>query len=80
MRTQKDRAMHAIRNASDIGKTIRAERKAQGFTQTELAQACGVGLTFVSNLENGKETAEIGKALHVARMLGLDLFVAKRGE
>ena len=56
------------------------ERKAQGLTQKQLADLCGVGITYLSNLENGKDTAEIGKALHVVRMLGLDIFVAKRGE
>ena len=71
--------MHKISTTSDLGRAIRAERKAQGLTQTQLAELCGVGLTYLSNLENGKDTAEIGKAIHVARMLGLDLTVAKRG-
>ncbi len=33
---------------------------------------------FLSKLENGKETAEIGKAISVATMLGIDLFAAGR--
>lgn len=44
----------------------------------ELADRVGVGITYLSNLENGKETAEIGKALHVLKMLGLDLYVEVR--
>ena len=72
--------MGTITSTYDLGREIRAERKAQGLTQTQLAELCGVGLTYLSNLENGKETAEIGKAIHVARMLGLDLSLAKRGD
>lgn len=72
--------MRKISTASDLGRIIQAERKAQGLTQTQLAELCNVGLTYLSNLENGKDTAEIGKALHITRMLGLDLSVVKRGE
>lgn len=72
--------MNKIASVSELGKLIRAERKAQGLTQTELAEACNVGLTFISNLENGKETTEAGKLLRVVRMLGFDLCLAKRGE
>lgn len=70
--------MQQIATSKDIGSLIRAERKRQGFTQTELAGLCGVGLTFLSNLENGKQTAELGKALNVLTMLGIDLFAERR--
>ena len=59
---------------------IRTERKRQGLTQTDLADLCGVSLTFISNLENGKPTAELAKALTVLITLGLDVYLAKRGE
>lgn len=71
--------MQQIATSKDIGSLIRAERKRQGFTQTELAGLCGVGLTFLSNLENGKQTAELGKTLNVLAMLGIDLFAERRG-
>jgi hypothetical protein len=29
-------------------------------------------------LENGKETAEMGKALHLLQMLGVDFYVKER--
>ena len=72
--------MVLVKSPSDLGGAIRDERKAQGLTQAQLAGLCGVGVTYLSKLENGKETAEIGKAIHVARMLGLDLSVVKRGD
>ena len=64
----------------DIGDRVRKERKAQGMTQSQLADLCGVGLSFVSNLENGKPTLEAGKMLRVVNTLGLDLFLSKRGD
>ena len=64
----------------DIGDRVRKERKAQGLTQSQLADLCGVGLSFVSNLENGKPTLEAGKMLRVVNTLGLDLVLRKRGE
>ena len=70
--------MRHVATAEDLGAIIRDERKRQGFTQTELAGLCGVGVTFLSQLENGKETAEIGKAVSVATMLGIDLFAERR--
>ena len=72
--------MHKIKTMQDLGTAVRRARNAQELTQLELAEACGVGITFISQLERGKETAEIGKVLRVTQMLGLDLFVAKRGE
>lgn len=72
--------MDKVSTVKEIGEAVRRERKALGMTQTELAQASNVGLTFISNLENGKETSEAGKVIHVANMVGLDLFVEKRGQ
>ena len=51
---------------------IRAERKRQGVTQLELSQAADVGRRFVVELENGKETVQVGKMLKVLDILGID--------
>lgn len=72
--------MHRCANSADLGALIRQERKRKGYTQTKLAQFSGVGINFISNLERGKETAELGKAIQVARTLGLDLYVKGRDE
>lgn len=69
-----------VRNARDMGSFIAAERRRQGLTQAELAGLSGVGVTFLSQLENGKPTAEIGKALDVVATLGIDLIAQRRGE
>ena len=55
---------------ADIGDIVRSARKAQKLRQYELAGASGVGLRFIIDLEAGKPTAQIGKALQVLRALG----------
>ncbi len=56
-----------------IGTLIRATRKGLGVTQRELALTSGTGLRFVVDLERGKETCEIGKALTILQTLGIKL-------
>lgn len=54
----------------EIGDIVRKTRKAAGLRQDELAGAAGVGLRFIVDLEAGKPTAQIGKALQVLAALG----------
>ena len=56
-----------------IGRTNRDTRKKLGVTQKDLALTSGTGLRFVIDLERGKETCEIGKALTVLQTLGIRL-------
>lgn len=69
-----------VRNARDIGSLVSTERKHQGLTQADLAGLSGVGITFLSQLENGKGTAEVDKVLAVVETLGIDLIARRRGE
>ena len=71
--------MPAILTSRELGNIMRTERKRQGLTQAELAGLCGVGITFLSQLENGKDSAEIGKTLRVLTMLGIDVIAEPRG-
>ena len=68
-----------IATAEDIGRCVRAQRKAQGATQAEFAALCGVGVRFISELENGKATMALGKVLQVLKCLGLELSLRPRG-
>lgn len=68
-----------VKDAADLGSVIRLQRKRLGLTQQELADACGCSIMYLSNLERGKETAELGIALRVVNILGLDLLVSERG-
>lgn len=62
-----------IDNVSELGKLIKDTRKSQGLTQADLAISANVGVRFIVDLENGKETAQIGKILQVCQMLGLEI-------
>lgn len=64
---------------TELGVLIREERLRQKLTQTDLAGISGVGITFISQLENGKETAEMGRVIRVLTMLGIDLYAERRG-
>ena len=57
----------------DIGKLIRETRKKLGVTQKALALTSGTGLRFIIELEKGKETCEVGKALTVLNTLGIKM-------
>jgi HTH-type transcriptional regulator/antitoxin HipB len=61
----------------DFGEHIRQVRKRQGITQKELADFfASFSREFLSDLENGKPTVELGRALAVAHALGLRLYFA----
>ena len=67
-----------VHSAMDIGSIVRDARKAAGLTQRELAEECGCGVRFLSELENGKPTIELGRAIRVLNTLSLDLEVSAR--
>ncbi|UVK49130.1 helix-turn-helix domain-containing protein (plasmid) [Mesorhizobium sp. AR07] len=70
--------MQTITDSKTLGLRIRQERKSQGLTQEQLAGLTGVGVRFVRELEGGKETCQLGRALQVASALGLFLSVGRR--
>lgn len=57
----------------EIGKAVRETRKSLGVTQKDLALTSGTGLRFVIDLEKGKETCQLGKALTILHTLGIRL-------
>jgi y4mF family transcriptional regulator len=59
----------------EVGKLIRNTRKSLGVTQKNLALASGTGLRFVIDLEKGKQTCEIGKALAILNTLGIRIIL-----
>ena len=67
-----------IRNPADIGRIVRKKRKDDGLKLVDAAALCGVGYRFMSDLENGKKTAENGKALQVIEGLGLEVEISSR--
>lgn len=65
--------------SEDLGHAIRARRRELGITQRQLSLTAGTGMRFIVDLENGKPTAQIGKALAVLQSLGLALDLSPRG-
>ena len=65
--------MSTIRTSYDLGKAIAEARRALGLTQRELALAINSGERFIVDLEAGKPTAQLAKALAAARAVGLNL-------
>ena len=62
-----------IMDAKDFGAEIRRRRKELGYTQQYISDFCGFSISFISDLENGKPTAELEKALYLASLLGIDV-------
>ena len=69
-----------ISDARSFGEAIRKRRKELKYTQAFLSEFSGFSVSFLSDLEHGKSTAELGKALYIASILGLDLSLEPRGE
>lgn len=61
-----------------LARQIRRQRRLLKLTQSDLAGLAGVGLRFVSDLENARPGLEIGRVLRVAETLGLELAVRPR--
>ncbi|MGB2464579.1 MAG: type II toxin-antitoxin system Y4mF family antitoxin [Candidatus Puniceispirillaceae bacterium] len=59
----------------ELGMLIRQTRKQQRLTQEQLAASTGVGVRFIRELEQGKASCHIGKALMVVTMLGLEIVI-----
>ena len=52
---------------------VKQKRKSVGLTQPELAEKAGVGLRFIRELEQGKETLRIDKVNQVLNLFGFEL-------
>lgn len=62
---------HRIRSVAELGRIVASTRIAQGLRATEL----NASHVFVSDLERGKETAQIGKVLSVLADLGINVIL-----
>ncbi len=72
--------MTKVSTPIEIGKLVRARRKAAGLTLKDAAGMAGVGVRFLSELERGKATLQLGLAIAVLQVFGLELHVLPRGE
>lgn len=63
-----------------IGNYIKEERKKAGLTQEEFAMRAGLGLRFVRELEQGKETVRLDKVNQALAMFGKEAVLGEREE
>jgi y4mF family transcriptional regulator len=68
-----------IETPRELGHMIRKKRKQVGADQVTAAGLVGVGVRFLSELERGKPTVELGKVLQVVQRLGLEIWVVPKG-
>ncbi len=64
----------AVNSPEDLGLLLRKVRERRNQSQQSFADLAGVGRRFVSELENGKATLELGKVLKVMRAAGISIF------
>lgn len=65
---------------AQLGKAVRAARKARGWSQEELAAAADVDRTYISGLERGTRNPAISTVERIARALGVPLRELLRDE
>ena len=65
---------------SIIGDYIKQERKRVGLTQEEFAIRSGLGLRFVRELEQGKETVRLDKVNQALAMFGKEAAPGEKEE
>jgi len=58
-----------------FGEVIRAARKAQGLSQTQLSEFSGVGFSTINKIEQGNPNVNLGKLLDVIKVLGVKLWI-----
>lgn len=61
---------YRVYDASAIGAAIRDLRRAKGVSQASLAMAVGINRTYLSNLEQGRFSEQLGRLFAIFRQLG----------
>lgn len=64
-------------SAAELGNIVATARRHRGLTQAKLARALGVTQYWISEIERGKERAQVGKILRVLSYLGVRLRVVE---
>ena len=62
---------------SSLSKYVKLMRKQYNLTQIDLSEKSGVGLRFVRELEQGKQTLRLDKVNQILNLFGCDVGVVK---
>lgn len=65
---------------SKLSLFVKQKRKQLKLTQPELAERVGVGLRFIRELEQGKQTLRLDKVNQVLALFGSEMGVIKKSE
>ena len=69
-----------LTNTSKLAEIVQHERKRQKVSQIKLSQLANVGVRFVRDLEDGKETVRLDKVLAVLETLGIVIELSSMGD
>ena len=67
-----------VKTVSDLGLLVRDQRKAKGWSQTQLAQTTGVSRLWIGNLENGKQNLDAALVFKTLRVLDIVVDVSPK--
>ncbi len=62
---------YRIYNAKTLGGALQDARRSAGMTQLEMAKRIGVDRSYISEMENGKETEQLLRIFQILRELGM---------
>lgn len=65
---------------NEIARFVKTKRKELGMTQKEFAIRSGLGLRFIRELEQGKETLKMDKVNHALSMFGMTLVPGRKNK
>ncbi len=66
-----------VYSAASLGAAIRHYRREAGLSQAELAELTGLNRTYLSALEQGKETEQVKRFLQIFKQLGVRMTLQK---
>lgn len=69
-----------VRRPDQFGRALRSIRLHRGMTQAELAEKARVTRKWLSQVENGKRTAELGLVCRVVSVLGYEIQLVPAAE
>ena len=72
--------MYEVITMNKIAEFIKTNRKEAGLTQEEFAIRSGLGLRFVRELEQGKETVRMDKVNEALAMFGMEAVPGRKDD
>jgi transcriptional regulator with XRE-family HTH domain len=72
-----DTEQFRVYSAQSLGAAIKHYRQEANLSQAELAQRTGLNRTYLSSLEQGRETEQLRRLLRVMKELGVRMTLQK---